>query len=96
MAESRSKPLTRGMFRFSNIKSGFGAWTYSWARSRAGSTNTLDGKVVGMLGRTGHQAKQFGWIYELACPSENQLYVAELLNWRVQKLVLHPERPAAG
>jgi len=25
----------------------------------------------------------------MACPSENVLYVAELLNWRVQKLVLH-------
>jgi hypothetical protein len=26
----------------------------------------------------------------MACPSENELYVAELLNWRVQKLSLHP------
>ncbi|HZS57055.1 MAG TPA: peptidyl-alpha-hydroxyglycine alpha-amidating lyase family protein [Bryobacteraceae bacterium] len=50
----------------------------------------LDGRVVGMLGRTGRQAKQFGWIHELACPSENELYVAELLNWRIQKLILHP------
>ena len=30
-----------------------------------------------------------GRIHEIACPSENLLYVAELLNWRVQKLVLH-------
>ena len=52
---------------------------------------TLDGKVLGMLGRSGHQAKQFGWIHEIACPSENELYVAELLNWRVQKLTLHPQ-----
>ena len=51
---------------------------------------SLDGKVLGMLGRTGHQLKQFGWIHELACPSENEIYAAELLNWRVQKLVLHP------
>jgi len=51
---------------------------------------TLDGKVVGMLGRTGRQPKQFGWIHELACPSENEIYAAELLNWRVQKLILHP------
>jgi DNA-binding beta-propeller fold protein YncE len=51
---------------------------------------SLDGQVLGMLGRTGRQPKQFGWIHELACPSENELYVAELLNWRVQKLVLHP------
>ncbi len=51
---------------------------------------SLDGRVLGMLGRTGRQQKQFGWIHELACPSENELYVAELLNWRVQKLILHP------
>ena len=51
---------------------------------------SLDGKVLGMLGKTGHQPKQFGWIHEMACPSENELYVAELLNWRVQKLILRP------
>jgi DNA-binding beta-propeller fold protein YncE len=51
---------------------------------------TLDGKLVGMLGKSGHQAKQFGWIHEIACPSENEIYVAELLNWRVQKLILKP------
>src|SRR6266700_1670791 len=51
---------------------------------------SLDGKVLGVLGKSGHQAKQFGWIHEIACPSENDLYVAELLNWRVQKLTLHP------
>jgi hypothetical protein len=43
-----------------------------------------------MLGKSGHQAKQFGWIHEIACPSENEIYVAELLNWRVQKLTLKP------
>jgi hypothetical protein len=51
---------------------------------------TLDGKVLGWVGRTGHQAKQFGWIHEIACPSENTLFVGELLNWRVQKLTLRP------
>jgi NHL repeat len=53
---------------------------------------TLDGKVLGMLGESGKQLKQFGWIHEIACPSENTLYVAELLNWRVQKLLLEPTR----
>jgi DNA-binding beta-propeller fold protein YncE len=51
---------------------------------------SLDGKVLGVLGQAGKQLKQFGWIHEIACPSENTLYVAELLNWRVQKLTLHP------
>ena len=53
---------------------------------------SLDGKVLGVLGESGKQLRQFGWIHEIACPSENVLYVAELLNWRVQKLVLHPGR----
>jgi hypothetical protein len=51
---------------------------------------SLDGKVLGVLGESGKQLKQFGWIHEIACPSENVLYVAELLNWRIQKLILHP------
>jgi DNA-binding beta-propeller fold protein YncE len=53
---------------------------------------SLDGKVLGVLGETGKQLKQFGWIHEIACPSENVLFVAELLNWRVQKLILHPAK----
>lgn len=53
---------------------------------------SLDGKVLGMLGESGKQLKQFGWIHEIACPSENELYVAELLNWRVQKLILQPQK----
>ncbi len=51
---------------------------------------SLDGKVLGMLGSAGKQLKQFGWIHEIACPSENELFVGELLNWRVQKLILEP------
>ena len=49
---------------------------------------TLGGKLIGMLGQSGKQLKQFGWIHQMACPADNVLYVAELLNWRVQKLVL--------
>jgi sugar lactone lactonase YvrE len=49
---------------------------------------SLDGKLLGVLGSSGKQPKQFGWIHAIACPSEHELYVAELLNWRVQKLTL--------
>ena len=56
---------------------------------------TLDGKLVGMLGKAGRQLKHFGWIHGMACPSENTLFVAEILNWRVQKLILHPEKITA-
>jgi len=49
-----------------------------------------------MLGRSGKQPKQFGWIHAVACPNENTLFVAELLNWRVQKLLLHPDQPSSA
>jgi hypothetical protein len=52
---------------------------------------SLDGTVLGWLGGSGKILKKFGWIHELACPSENEVYVAELLNWRAQKLILHPK-----
>ena len=51
---------------------------------------SLDGKLLGMFGKSGKQLGQFGWIHAIACPSENELYVAELLNWRVQKIVIEP------
>jgi hypothetical protein len=51
---------------------------------------SLDGKLLGWLGGSGRTLKKFGWIHEMACPSENELYVAEILNWRAQKLTLHP------
>jgi hypothetical protein len=51
---------------------------------------SLDGKVLGVFGKSGKQLGEFGWIHEIACPSQNELYVAEILNWRVQKLILEP------
>ena len=51
----------------------------------------LNGEVLGYLGGSGKAAGQFGWIHEIACPSENTLFVGELLNWRLQKLTLHPK-----
>src|SRR5262249_55181178 len=57
---------------------------------------TLDGKIVGMFGKAGKQLKQFGWVHGIACPSENVVLVAEVLNWRVQKLILHPTKQASA
>src|SRR5258706_1303217 len=53
---------------------------------------SLDGKVLGWLGEPGKEVKQLRRIHEIACPSENEIYVAELLNWRMQKLLLHPKK----
>ncbi|HEY1912772.1 MAG TPA: peptidyl-alpha-hydroxyglycine alpha-amidating lyase family protein [Vicinamibacterales bacterium] len=57
---------------------------------------TLDGTIVGMLGESGRDAKQFNWVHGLACPSENELIVADMNNWRVQRITLHPERARAA
>ncbi len=51
---------------------------------------SLDGKVLGVIGRSGRQLKQFSGAHQLACPSETEVYAAETSNWRVQKLILHP------
>ncbi len=51
---------------------------------------TLDGKILGMLGVSGHEMGQFNWPHGLACPNENTVYVADMNNWRVQKIVLKP------
>jgi len=55
----------------------------------------LDGKVLGVIGRSGRELKQFSGAHALACPSEHEVYAAETSNWRVQKLILHPASPAA-
>ena len=51
---------------------------------------SLDGKVLGVIGRSGRQLKQFSGAHQLACPSETEIYTAETANWRVQKLILKP------
>src|SRR5207302_7280404 len=56
---------------------------------------SLDGKVLGWMGKSGKQLKQFGWIHEIACPSENEVYVSEILTWRVQKLLIKNDQRAA-
>jgi hypothetical protein len=48
---------------------------------------SLEGKVLGVIGRSGRQLKQFSGVHQLACPSETEVYAAETSNWRVQKLV---------
>jgi hypothetical protein len=48
----------------------------------------LDGTVVGRFGRAGKQFKEFGMVNSIDCREANTLYVAELMNWRVQKLTL--------
>lgn len=48
---------------------------------------SLQGEVLGVYGQPGRNLGEFGWIHAIACPSEDEIWVAELVNWRVQKLV---------
>jgi DNA-binding beta-propeller fold protein YncE len=48
----------------------------------------LDGKVVGKFGRAGKMPKEFGTVNAIDCRRENELYVGETGNWRVQRVTL--------
>ena len=48
----------------------------------------LDGTMTGKFGRAGKAPKEFGTVNAIDCPNENTLYVGEIGNLRVQKLLL--------
>ena len=50
---------------------------------------TLDGEILGWLGGSGRAPGQFNWLHGISCRDENVLYVADMNNWRVQKLLLN-------
>ena len=49
----------------------------------------LDGTVVGKFGKAGKLPKEFGTTAAIDCRNANTLYVGEVGNLRVQKLMLH-------
>jgi len=51
-----------------------------------------DGKILGKFGLSGHELGQFNWAHGLACPAEDVIYVADMNNWRVQKLVVRGKK----
>ena len=48
----------------------------------------LDGRVVGRFGKAGKLPKELGLVNAIDCRKENEVYVGELTNWRVQRLTL--------
>ncbi len=50
----------------------------------------LDGTVVGKFGKPGKQAGEFSTVHAMDCRNENELVVAEITAWRVQKIILKP------
>jgi DNA-binding beta-propeller fold protein YncE len=51
----------------------------------------LDGKILGKFGTAGKRLKEFGSVHEIDCRENDVLFVGELGNWRVQKLILHSD-----
>jgi hypothetical protein len=52
----------------------------------------LDGRILGKFGRGGKLLKEFMAVHEIDCRNENEIYVGEISNWRIQKLTLHPSK----
>jgi len=48
----------------------------------------LTGKLLGTFGRAGRIAKEFNAVNQLECRTENEVWAAELGNWRVSKITL--------
>ena len=55
---------------------------------------TLDGEIKGWLGSSGRGPGQFNWVHGLDCSQmdEGILWVADMNNWRVQKLFIQSRR----
>src|SRR5213083_1240591 len=48
----------------------------------------LDGTIIGRFGRAGKALKEFSTVHEIDCRNPNELFVAEITAWRVQKILL--------
>jgi len=48
----------------------------------------LDGTIIGKFGKAGKQLKEFSTVHEIDCRNPNELFVAEITAWRVQKIRL--------
>ena len=78
-----------------------GPHQYLYSSNSSGTTNMdngeiykmeLDGRIIGKFGHGGKRLKEFMAVHEMDCRNENELYVGEISNWRVQKITLHPNQ----
>ena len=56
----------------------------------------LDGTVVGKFGKGGKMPGEFTTIHEIDCRNDNEVTVAEITGWRVQRFKLYPKTQAAS
>ena len=52
----------------------------------------LDGTVLGRFGKAGHGPKEFSAIHQMDCRNPNEVYVAEITEWRPTKVMLRPQQ----
>jgi hypothetical protein len=48
----------------------------------------LDGTIIGRFGKPGKQLGEFSTVHEIDCRNPNELFVAEITAWRIQKILL--------
>jgi DNA-binding beta-propeller fold protein YncE len=53
----------------------------------------LDGTIIGRFGKPGKRMGEFSTVHEIDCRNPNELFVAEITAWRVQKIVLRTTSP---
>jgi len=51
----------------------------------------LDGTILGKFGKAGKQLKEFSTVHEIDCRNPNELFVAEITAFRIQKIILKPQ-----
>jgi DNA-binding beta-propeller fold protein YncE len=56
----------------------------------------LDGTVLGKFGVPGKEPGQFSTVHGIDCRTENQILVTEIVEWRMQKFILHPTAAQGG
>jgi sugar lactone lactonase YvrE len=50
-----------------------------------------DGKILGRFGKAGKALKEFASTHTMDCRNPNEIYMAEINSWRVQKVTLRPQ-----
>lgn len=56
----------------------------------------LDGTVLGKFGVPGKEQGQFSTVHGIACRNENEILTTEIVEWRMQKFILHPTAAQGG
>ena len=56
----------------------------------------LDGTVLGKFGVPGKEQGQFSTVHGIDCSVENEILTTEIVEWRMQKFILHPTKAQGG